>query len=61
MSFKTKDEMHLRPSFESFKDDNIGLSLELTILASNIKSKLLGVLDFFLSFLRTYEEKIHIT
>ncbi len=38
-------------------DDDIGLSLKLTTLASNIKSKVFGVLDSFLSFLRTYEEK----
>jgi hypothetical protein len=36
---KAKDEMHLRPSFESFVDDDIGLSLELATLVSNIKSK----------------------
>jgi hypothetical protein len=57
MSFKTRDEMHLRPSFESFMYYNIGLSLKLTTFASNIKSKVFGVLDSFLSFLKTYEEK----
>ncbi len=56
MSFKAKDEMHLRPSFESLMDDNIGLFLELATLASNIKSKLFGALDSFLSYLRTHEE-----
>jgi hypothetical protein len=49
--------MNLGPFFESFMDDNIGLSLELTTFASNIKSKVFGVLDYFLSFLKTYEEK----
>ncbi len=51
------DEMHLRRSFESFMNDDIGLSLKLATLASNIKSKVFGVLDFFLSLLRTYEKK----
>jgi hypothetical protein len=36
---KGKDEMHLRPSFESFVDNDIGLSLELTTLVFNMKSK----------------------
>jgi len=31
--------------------------LEFTTLAFNIKLKMFGVLDSFLSFLRTYEEK----
>ncbi len=54
---KAKDEMHLKPSFESLMDDDIGFSLKLTTLASNIKPKVFGVLDYFLSFLTTYEEK----
>jgi hypothetical protein len=57
MSSKAKDEMHLKPFFESFMDDDNRLFLKLTIFASNIKLKLFGVLDSFLSFLRTYEEK----
>jgi len=57
MSSKAKDEMHLKPSFESFMDDGIGLYLKLATFASNIKSKVFRVLDYFLSFLRTYEKK----
>ncbi len=38
MSFKAKDEMHLKPSFESLMDDDTKLSLELATIASNIKS-----------------------
>ncbi len=38
-------------------DDDTRLSLKLTTLASNIKSKVFGVLDYFLSLLRTYEKK----
>jgi hypothetical protein len=56
VSSKARDEMNLRPSFESLMDDNIGLSQKLTTLTSNIKSKVFGVLDSFLSFLKTYEE-----
>jgi hypothetical protein len=57
VSSKAKDEMHLRPSFESFIDDDIRFSLELTTFTFNIKSKVFGVLDSFLSLLRTYEKK----
>jgi len=57
MSSKAKNEMHLRPSFESLMDDDIRLSLKLATLTSNIKSKVFGVLDSFISFLKTYEEK----
>ncbi len=57
MSSKARDEMHLKPSFESFMDDDIGLYLKLATFASNIKSKVFGVLNSFLSFLRTYEKK----
>ncbi len=49
--------MHLRPFFESFMDDDIGLSLEVTTFTFNIKSKVFGVLDSFFSLLKTYEEK----
>jgi hypothetical protein len=58
MSYKAKDEMHLRLSFESLMDDDTKLSLELTTITSNIKLELFTVLDSFFSlFLRTYEEK----
>jgi hypothetical protein len=36
---KARDEMHLRPSFKSFANDEIGLFLELATLVSNIKLK----------------------
>jgi hypothetical protein len=38
MSFKAKDEMHLKPSFESLMDDDNKLFLQLATIASNIKS-----------------------
>jgi len=38
-------------------DDDIGFFLELTTFVSYIKLEVFGVLDSFLSFLRTYEEK----
>ncbi len=57
MSSKTKEEINVRPSFEFLMDDDLGISFELTSLASNIRSKVFGVLDSFLSFMRTYDKK----
>ncbi len=57
MNSKAKDEIHLKPFFESLMDDDNRPSLKLTTIAFNIKLKLFGVFNFFLSFLRTYEEK----
>jgi hypothetical protein len=38
-------------------DDEEIVTLELSLLASNIKKDVVGILDFFLTFLRSYEEK----
>jgi hypothetical protein len=38
MSSKSRDEMHLRPSFETFIDDDTRQFLELVTLTFNIKS-----------------------
>jgi hypothetical protein len=38
-------------------DDEERVTLELSLLASNIKKDVIGILDFFLTFLRSYEEK----
>jgi hypothetical protein len=56
MNFKSWVEMHLRPSFENLMDD-IELSLKLTTFAFNMKLEVFWVLNSFLLFLRTYEEK----
>jgi hypothetical protein len=42
-------------------DDDCALALELFLFAFNIKKEVCGVLDFFLSFLKKYEEKKPIT
>jgi len=38
-------------------EDEFGFANELTLLASNIRKEVCGVLIFFLSVLRKYEEK----
>jgi hypothetical protein len=60
MSYKTKDGMHLKPSFESFMDDNIEVFLELATLASNINKKCLGF-RFFPLFFEDVKRRNHIT
>jgi len=38
-------------------DDDSAITFELSLFAFNIKEKVCGVLDYFLSFLRNYEER----
>jgi hypothetical protein len=38
-------------------DDDFRIAFELSLFASNIRREVCGVLDFFLSFLRKFEEK----
>ncbi len=57
MSFKVKEEVNVKLSFESLMDDDLGISLKLESLAFNIRSKDFGSLDSFLSFMRKYDEK----
>jgi hypothetical protein len=38
-------------------EENANVVFELSCLTSNIKKEVVGVLDFFLSFLRKYEKK----
>ncbi len=57
MSSKANKEVNARPSFESLMDDGSGISFELPSLAYNIRQEMFGVLDSFLSFMRTYDGK----
>jgi hypothetical protein len=60
MSLKLKEENQVVLSFENLMDDNSIVSDELSLLASNIKSEVINVLDFFLSFLKVYHKrKVH--
>jgi hypothetical protein len=40
-----------------FVDDDFGLDVEIGIFARNMKTKVIGFIDFFLSFLIRYDEK----
>jgi hypothetical protein len=57
LSLKLKENNELLPSFQSLVEDKSSLANELTLLASNIRKEVCDVLNFFLSFLRKYEEK----
>jgi hypothetical protein len=57
LSLKLKENNELLPSFQSLMKNEYGLVNELTLLASNIRKEVCGVLIFFLSFLKKYEKK----
>jgi hypothetical protein len=39
-------------------DDDFGLNIELGTFATNIKKETIGIVDYFLSFLTRYDERI---
>ncbi len=57
INLKFKDEIETLTSFDNIMEKDASVALELTYLASNIKKKVYGVLDSFLSFFLIYKEK----
>jgi len=57
MSLKLKEENQVLPSFESLMDDDSIVNDELFLLAFNIRNEVINMLDFFLSFLKVYDER----
>jgi CO dehydrogenase nickel-insertion accessory protein CooC1 len=57
MSFKLKDKMNNLLVLDAFVDDDLGLHIELGILAKNMKMEVIGVIDYFFSFLTKEERK----
>ncbi len=53
----TIEEVTMRPFLEFHMDVDLGIFFELTSFASNIRSKVFGLLDSFLLFMKTYDEK----
>jgi hypothetical protein len=51
-----KEEVRIKTDFDLVMDDG-RVTLELYLLASNIKKEVVVILDFFLTFLQSYEEK----
>ncbi len=56
MSLKFKDEIDFA-TFDNLMEENGNVVYELSCLTSNIMKEVVQVLNFFLSFLRKYEEK----
>ncbi len=54
---KLKEDNAPLAYFESLMEDEPSVVEKLVLLTSNIRKEVCGVLDSFLSFLRTYEEK----
>jgi hypothetical protein len=57
MSLKLKEEPKNAPSFQTLMEEDFGVALELTCLASNIRKDVCGILDIFLSFLKKFDER----
>jgi hypothetical protein len=57
MSSKLKEGVGIIQTLNQFMDDDFVIILELSLFAFNIKKKVSGVLDYFLSFQRKYEER----
>jgi hypothetical protein len=56
MNLKFKDEIDY-VTFDNLMEEDGNVIYELSCLASNIKKKVVGVLDSFLSLLKKYEER----
>ncbi len=61
MSFKLKEEVGIALAIDQLMDDDFAIALEIFLLDFNVKKKLGGMLNFFLSFLKIYEEEKFIT
>jgi hypothetical protein len=56
-----KEEVGIVVAIDQLMDDEIDIALEIFLLDFNIKKKLCGMFNFFLSFLKIYEEEKFIT
>ncbi len=57
MGFKQKEAMnHLLLSNVLIDDDDYGLLFELGTFAKNVKKEVIGVINYFFSFLTRYDE-----
>jgi hypothetical protein len=57
MSSKLKEDVGIVQNLDQFMDNDFAITLELSLFVFNIKKEVCGVLDYFLSFLKKYEEK----
>jgi hypothetical protein len=61
LNLRMKEKTRIQPTFEPLVDNDGRITLELSLLASNIIKEVDGILDFFFTFLRSYEKKKFIT
>jgi hypothetical protein len=54
MGSKLKENVGIAQTLNQFMDNDFAIILELSLFISNIKKKVCGVFDSFLSFLRKY-------
>jgi len=52
-----REKTRMQPTFDLLMDDDGKITLELSLLASNIIKEVVGSLNYFLTFLRNYEQK----
>jgi hypothetical protein len=57
MDSKLKEDVGIAQTLNQFMDNDFVIILELSLFIFNIKKKVCGVLDSFLSFLRKYEKR----
>jgi hypothetical protein len=57
MNSKLEEGVGIMQTLNQFMDDDFVIILELSLFAFNIKKEVCGVLDYFLSFQRKYEER----
>jgi hypothetical protein len=57
INLKLKEKMNNLLVLDAFVDDDLGLDIELGILAKNMKKEVIGVIDYFFSFLTKKERK----
>jgi len=58
MNLKLKKKMSHFLLLDALIDDDFGLNIELGTFATDIKKEIIGVIDYFLSFLTRYDERI---
>jgi hypothetical protein len=53
---KCKDEIETSISFDQLMEEDANVAIDISCLTFHIKKEVVGVLDYFLSFLRRYEK-----
>jgi len=57
LSLRMRRKIGIQPTFDRLMNDDGRITLELFLLASNIRKEVDGIHDFFFTFLRNYEKR----